>query len=256
MLNSIVKSIFRLMGLDVCRRTSSFPSNPFDAQKKLLEGMGITRPVIFDVGGHRGETIRQYRARFPDAVVYSFEPFPDSLASLNKNFGDDPLTKIIPVAVAEQPGPRILYINDVDATNSLLPAVTSSRRYLPGKGTKGSIQVDATSIDEFVESHRVETIHILKMDIQGGELMALKGAQRALKEIQMPLIYTEIMFVPHYENQPLLNDIWDFLAGYGYSMFDVYYLQWANNGQLRYANALFVNTEVRKFLNDAHMEIH
>jgi hypothetical protein len=160
------------------------------------------------------------------------------------------------MAVAEQSGTRILYINDVDATNSLLPAVTSSRRYLPGKETKGSIQVDATSIDEFVKSHRVETIHILKMDIQGGELMALEGAQRALKEIQMPLIYTEIMFVPHYEKQPLLNDIWDFLARYGYSMFDIYYLQRADNGQLKYANALFVSTEVRKFLNDARMKMH
>lgn len=238
------------MGLDVCRRTSSFPNNPFDAQKKLLGGMGITGPVIFDLGGHRGETIRQYRARFPDAVVYSFEPFPDSLASLHKNFGNDPMTKIIPMAVAEQPGPRILYINDVDATNSLLPAAASSRRYLPGKGTKGSIQVDATSIDEFVESHRVETVHILKMDIQGGELMALKGAQRVLKEVQMPLIYTEIMFVPYYKNQPLLNDIWDFLAGYGYSMFDIYFLQRADNGQLGYANALFVSTEVRKSIID------
>jgi len=243
------------MGLEVYRRTSPFPDNPFDAQKMLLEGLGISKPVIFDLGGHRGETIKQYRARFPDALVYCFEPFPDSLASLNKNFLDDPKTRIIPLAVADQPGQRTLYINEIDATNSLLPATTSSRRYLPGKGeTKASIQVTATSIDGFVDTHHVGAIHILKMDIQGGELSALKGAQMALEKNQMPIIYTEIMFVPHYENQPLLNDIWDFLARYGYTLFDIYYVQRANNGQLRYADALFVSADVRKNVIDTHGE--
>lgn len=240
------------MGLEVRRRPSSFPFNPFDAQKKLLEGLGISRPVIFDVGGHRGETIKQYRARFPNALVYSFEPSPDSLAALNRDFGDNPEIRIIPLAVADQTGPRILYVNEVDATNSLLPAVEGSRRYLPGKGdTKASIQIHATSVDEFMDGHRVEAVHILKMDIQGGELLALKGAERTLRESHVPLIYTEIMFVPHYENQPLLNDIWDFLAGYGYSVFDVYYLHWASNGQLKFGNALFVSAEVRMRIIDA-----
>ena len=255
MLKSFVKSIFRLMGLEVYRRTSSFPDNPFDAQKMLLEGMGIRRPVIFDLGGHRGETIKQYRARFADALVYCFEPFPDSLASLNKNFRDDSKTRIIPLAVADQSGQRTLYINEIGATNSLLPAATTSRRYLPGKGeTKASIQVNATSIDEFMENHRVGAIHILKMDIQGGELSALKGAEIAFKENQIPIVYTEVMFVPHYENQPLLNDIWDFLARFGYTLFDIYYLQRANNGQLRYADALFVSADVRKSVIDTHLE--
>lgn len=253
MLQSFVKSIFRLMGLDVYRRTSSFPDNPFDAQKIFLDGLGISRPVILDLGGHRGETIKHYRARFPDALVYSFEPSPDSLAALNENFRDDPKTRIIPFAVADRPGQRTLYINEIDATNSLLPAASTSKGYLPGKGESiTSITVNVTSIDKFMQDHPVGSIHILKMDIQGSELSALKGAEKTLKVSRVPIIYSEIMFVPHYENQPLFNDIWDFLTPYGYTLFDIYYLQRADNGQLKYANALFVNADIRKSVIDTY----
>jgi FkbM family methyltransferase len=219
----------------------------------LLDRLGISSPIIFDVGGHRGETVRQYRANFPAALVYCFEPFPDSLAFLNKTFRNDSKTKVIPMAVSDHEGDRTLYINEIDATNSLLPVAATPRRYLPGKGgSKASIQVSATSIDQFMKSQGMDAVHILKMDIQGGELAALKGAETALKRNRVHLIYTEIMFVPHYENQPLLNDIWDFLSGYGYSLFDIYYLHRANNGQLRYADALFVSTDVRKNVIDTH----
>ena len=252
MLEYFVKSLFRFVGLDVSRRTSSFPDNPFNAQKMLLAGIGIKRPVIFDIGGHRGESVKQYRARFPDASVYCFEPSPDSLAYLNKNFGDDPQTNIIPLAVSDQSGQRTFFINEIDATNSLLPIAKTSRRYLPGKGdSKAAIQVNTTSIDEFVISNDLDEIHILKMDIQGGELSALKGAEKTFAKQQIPLVFTEIMFIPHYENQPLLNDIWNFLSRYGYTFFDMYYPQRAKNGQVRYADALFVSSDVRKRVIDA-----
>jgi FkbM family methyltransferase len=253
MLESFVKSFFHLMGLDVSRRTSSFPFNPYDAQKKILEWQGIQTPVIFDLGGHRGETVVHYRARFPEAEIYCFEPFPDSLAFLKKQFGGDTGLNIVPLAVSDRPEQKMLFINEVDATNSLLPVASSTRRYLPGEGgTKASIRVDTTSIDEFVKGHNIEGVHILKMDIQGSELSALKGAVRTLSMHPAPLIYTEVMFVPHYENQPLLNDIWDFLSGHGYSLFELYYLKRARNGQLKCADALFVSPDVRRGFIDAH----
>ncbi len=255
MLKPYVKSIFQILGFDIYRRSSLFPGNPFDAQKKLLMSMGISSPVIFDIGAHRGETVKQYRVRFPKSIIYCFEPFPDSLEYLSKTFRDSPDTKIIPLAVAEQSGHRTLYVNEIDATNSLLPAASSTRKYLPGKRvTKATMQVAVTSVDDFVKKNRVGSIHILKMDIQGSELLALHGSEKTLKEKRIPLIFTEIMFTPHYENQPLFYQIWDFLARSRYSLLDIYYLQRAKNGQLRYANALFVSAEVRKTVIDRYPE--
>ena len=257
MLKAFIKSAFRTCGFDL-RRRSSVPldnpfNNPFDAQKILLGDMTITEPVILDIGAHRGETAEKYRTRFPEAVIYCFEPSPDSAEALKKKFCDDPQTTVISSAVADRPGQRTLHINEIDQTNSLLHEATSSRRYLPKQAfTKAMIQTEVTSVDEFIRTFPLERIDILKMDIQGGELMALKGAAETLSEKQIPVIYAEIMFIPHYENQPLLNEIWDFLGQFGYSLFDLYGLHRAMNGQLRYGDALFVNQDLRRRVIDGY----
>ena len=254
MIESLVKSAFRMLGFDISRRTS-VPHNPFDAQKSFLKDMGIIKPVIFDIGAHRGETIEQYRARFPETEIYSFEPFPDSLAFLRTKFINDPYTKIIPLAVADKAGQRTFYVNEIDATNSLLRVATDVRRYLPRRGTtKAKLQVEVTSVDEFVKNNSVKKIDILKMDIQGGELMALKGAAKTLKEQQIPVIYTEIGYVSHYENQPLFYEIWIFLNQFGYSLFDLYHLAKAPNGQIIRGDALFVSHDVRRNVIDRYPE--
>jgi FkbM family methyltransferase len=254
MLESFVKSAFRMLGFDISRRTS-VPSGPFDAQKSFLKDMGIAKPVIFDIGAHRGETMDEYRSRFPESVIYCFEPFPGSLELLRKKVGTDPYTKIIPSAVADKPGQRTFYVNAIDATNSLLPVATEGRRYLPKRGaTKATIQVEVTSIDEFIKEYRVGKIDILKMDIQGGEFMALNGAAKTLKEQQIPVIYTEIDYIPHYENQLLFSELWNFLNQFGYSLFDIYNIVKAPNGQILRGDALFVSTDVRRNVIDRYTE--
>jgi len=88
--------------------------------------------------------------------------------------------------------------------------------------------------------------HLLKFDIQGGELDALYGAKNILTSNKPLLIYTEIMFVSLYENNPLFYQIWDFLLNYGYSLFNIYDLHTAKNGQLKYGNAIFVSDILRE----------
>ena len=252
MIGSLIKSILRRAGIELYRRPTSFPADPYQAQKTLLSATGVLEPVIFDLGGHRGESIGHYRSVFPRSQIYSFEPSPDALAELKKRFRGDASTQIVAKAIADQPGRRTLHLYEIDQTNSLLPAITASGRYLPGREElKGYVEVDATSIDLFMEEQGLQAIHILKMDIQGAELSALQGAQKALTGSGLPIIYTEIMFVPHYENQPLFKDIWNFLACRGYTVFDLYYPQRAANGQLKYADALFINQDMRKNIVDA-----
>lgn len=45
----------------------------------------------------------------------------------------------------------------------------------------------------------------LKMDVQGGELMVLQGAERILRDILV--VHTEACFAPLYKGQPLIADI-------------------------------------------------
>jgi len=161
--------------------------------------MSVRTPTIFDLGAHRGSTAIKYKSIFPMSKVYCFEPFPESIEHLKAQFKHDDSVHVVPFAVDSQPGRSTFYVNEYDATNSLLPRPVKERRYYPTfAGAKSKILVDTITIDDFVRQEHIDELHILKLDIQGGELKALNGAVGTLKKLCVPLVYTETMFVPHY----------------------------------------------------------
>jgi FkbM family methyltransferase len=213
--------------------------------------MGVDAPIIFDVGANRGQTVDHYQEYIPNARLYCFEPVPDTVKILEEKIKDRANVSIFPMALSDKPGRRNFYVNGSSATNSLLPRETAGRRYFPSFADFNKlIEVDVTSIDHFLDEHKIDHIDILKFDIQGGELMALKGAAKTLQAQRISLIYTEAFFIPHYEGSPLLHDLWSYLESFQYSLFGLYGIRRANNGQVRFGNALFVNEQVRRNVVD------
>jgi FkbM family methyltransferase len=236
-------------------RGYSFPSDPFEAQRQLIKTLNKPDIFILDVGANKGQTSKRYRSTFPTAEIYCFEPFPDSIAELQKQFSADGKIHIVSKAVAQQRGVATFYVNEFDATNSLLPRPTSDRRYYPkSAGPKETIEVEVIDLDEFVKASDIPTIDILKFDIQGGELNALHGAKSILAAGGISLIYTEIMFIPHYQGAPLFHEIWSLLSTFGYSLFDIYDIHRAHNGQIRYGDALFVSESMRNNVINKYSE--
>ena len=252
------KSVLNYFGIEL-RRTrpaaGAFPADPFYAQKEFLDRMAISKPVIFDVGAHKGETVSRYKALFPDSSIYCFEPFHDNVEILRSRFSLDPSVHVYECAVSDVNGKKTFYVNENDATSSLLPRTKGERRYYSkAADSRCTVEVDALTIDEILQQNGIDHIDILKFDIQGGELMALSGAEKALQESRVSLIYTETLFVPHYEKNPLLLDLWKFLDQYAYTFFDIYDLYRATNGQLRFADALFINKDTRSRVLDSYKE--
>jgi len=255
------KESLRCVGLEVKRvrpadlQRSAFPRTPFEAQKRLLEQRIADDIVIFDVGANKGQTATKFRSLFPSASIYCFEPFPEALAMLRNTHLHDPRVHVVPSAVADRQGTSTFYVNEYDATNSLLPRPHSERRYFPKfAGPKATTTVPTLDLDSFTAEHGIATVDILKLDIQGSELKALAGAESLLRAGGAALIYTEIMFIPHYENAPLFHDLSAHLANLGYSLVDVYDLHRAKNGQLRYGDALFIHNALRSAVMDSFPE--
>ncbi|MEX2287043.1 MAG: FkbM family methyltransferase [Planctomycetaceae bacterium] len=235
--------------------SDAFPSDPFEAQCRLMSGLAKSDITIFDVGANKGQTAANYRRRFPAAEIYCFEPFPESVATLQAAFSNDEHTHVVPKAVAEKSGTATFYVTKFDATHSLLPRFTSGRRYYPEwAGPKETIDIEAIALDDFIGDKRISTVDILKMDVQSGELLVLRGAQSLLRTAGVSLIYTEIMFVPHYEGSPLFHEMTSYLSGFGFSLFQIYNLHTAPNGQLRFGEAIFVSDRVRSDVIDAYPE--
>jgi FkbM family methyltransferase len=116
---------------------------------------------------------------FPDACVHAFEAFPDAYRSLRERYEDDDRVECIQTAVADAVGEETFHLNHADATNSLLPRPDETKAYYPSHaGAKGTMTVQSTPLDRYAEEQDIETVDILKMDIQGGGSFWRFGEQR------------------------------------------------------------------------------
>lgn len=250
-----VRAALRNLGLEIRRvpKSALASPDPFVAQRALIRGK--KSPVILDVGAHKGETAARYKAGFPAARVYCFEPYPPSAEMIRNRFREDPSVSVVEKAVAETRNEEKFYVSKLEATNSRYPRPSRKRRYFPRHATfESCLSVTSIDLDGFIEASGIDFIDILKVDVQEGELDVMRGAESLLRRKKVGLIYSEAMFVPHYEGAPLFHELSDFLGSTGYTLFSLYDLHVASNGQLRYGDALFVSDQMRQEIVDQARE--
>jgi len=204
------------------------------------------KPIIFDVGAHKGETLIEYKKHFPDSLIYCFEPFEDSfneLTLLRKNYNNVIVNNI---AISSEVGEKKLFINKDTSANSLLPLVKANTKYSGQNSDIDDVIVKTTTIDIFCSKNNISDIDILKLDIEGNELRALHGTSELLNKRAIGLIFTEINFLEFRTNYTLFHDICSYLENFHYSLFNIYDIKNAPDGQIRWGNAIFQRKELKK----------
>lgn len=251
LIKSVIKNAMSLLGFETAGfRVSARFRDPFDVQKRLLAETEC--PTILDVGAYHGEVAGEYLHRFPRAIIHCLEPFDESFAAVWELAKRRPGITAHKLALAEKEGPVRFCVNEMPATNSRLRRSSVARRYDPVRsGTVREVEVDAVTLDRFCAEIGIDRIDILKMDIQGGELAALRGGEALLTQKRIGVIFTEVMFVPHYEDNPLFHDIARLLFSFGYSLFDLFLVKHGTNGQLCFGDALFISPALRESVVDA-----
>lgn len=243
--HAIKRTGFRVSNLEIYKEQVRV-QNSFWMQYKLFHN---TSPVIFDIEAHLGQTALVYSEILPKAYIYSFEPFSESFDIAVKNC-QNPNIHLFNSAISNKIGNIQLNINDYSGSNSILPSNNDLRSWSWATNTKESLTVKSDTLDNFTQSNNIEHINILKLDIQGGELLALEGAKRLLQENRIDIIYTEIEFVPFYVNQPLFLDILLYLSGMNYHLYNIYNSVLETNGQLLWCDAIFYGNHFKERINN------
>ena len=196
-----------------------------ETAKAILRQCGAPRdnPVILDGGCYRGAFAEACFKEFPDARVIGYEPHTENSRMAAAHLADRPDFEIVNAALGETSGRAEFFSGERGPTNSLLPRPSNGEQpYYPATATlSGGSFVEVVTIDEELDRLGIDRLDILKLDLQGGELAALKGAEALLERGGADLIVTEAMFVTKYENQPLLWRTWGFLDTFGYSLFSL-----------------------------------
>jgi FkbM family methyltransferase len=144
--------------------------------------------------------------------IVGFEPNLDALNELHRRKG--PHETYLPHAIGD--GERAtLRICRMPGMTSLLEPNFEVLRLFHGFELWGEVlrreEIATVRLDDVPETAGID---MLKLDIQGAELLALQNAQERLK--QTLVIHTEVCFLPMYVGQPLFTDIDLFLRGQGF----------------------------------------
>lgn len=131
--------------------------------------------VILDGGGCWGDTALNFAYQVgSNGKVYTFEFVPSNLKILQKNLDLNPDYKQR-IEVAEYP-----LWSQSDLTMYVSDCGPASRVGFDPSGTSEDYTVKTISIDDFVIQKHLATVSLIKMDIEGAEFEALKGAKETL----------------------------------------------------------------------------
>jgi FkbM family methyltransferase len=212
----------------------------------------IANPIIFDVGANHGLTVDRFLTLFPGATVLAVEANPELARSLMTRYHDDPRVKVVGQALSDRSGTTAFYVSNdaIKGMSSMLPWKSNSTN--AGR-TEQCIEVETVRLDELCRQRRVETIDILKLDIQGAELLALAGAGDLLRQGAIKLVYLEIWFIDNdYQDQCHFIDVYQSMRENQYVLYGLYNTTqpaYTPNQPLIFADAIFIHCSLAASLD-------
>jgi FkbM family methyltransferase len=160
----------------------------FEAENtRLLQHLCRPGSHMFDVGANLGLMALPVLRSVPESKVVSFEPSPNTVEWLRRTvaqsgFGER--WELVEKAVGCNPGPADFSLSA--PTEGLYDGL----KYTGRTNEARTVQVEVTSLDLEWERLGRPPVSVIKIDVEGGELNVLRGAQELLARTR-PFVLSE-----------------------------------------------------------------
>jgi FkbM family methyltransferase len=221
--------------------------NEFDDIKFIFKLLGKKPLTIFDVGANIGYVTFQFRKRFNSADIYSFEPNPTVFSKLSQSFLKDKKVYPINKGVGSTNGILNFYKNNNSGTSSFLKPNEFHLKNMARSYQETNIEI--INLTDYCKQQFIDSVDILKLDIEGFEIEALKGFEQYLNAQKVQIVYLEVNLSKTYEDQPLIEDIILYLKNMNYVFFGFYGLNETSLRQTILTNLLFVSSKIADEIN-------
>jgi FkbM family methyltransferase len=212
---------------------------------KIVEKyLGKKVEVIFEFGSRYGEDTIEFAKIYPKSKIYAFECNPKTLSICKKNTEKYLNIKLIEKAVGDIDGTIKFYpINPnktkttwEDGNQGASSLFKASGKYPIEEYVQDEVEVPIVKLSTIMKEYSLSHIDILWMDIQGAELLALRGLENQLDNVYF--IHTEVEFMEIYESQPLFTEIKNYLLGYNF-----FFYGFTNKSEFS-GDAVFINRKI------------
>lgn len=170
--------------------------------------------TIFDIGSRDCQQSIEFYHCFPNATIYAFECNPNTIPLCKKNI--EPYTDritLIEGAICDYDGDISFFpINQEKTITTWKDGNPGASSLFKSNGTytvEHYIQDEITTpchrLDTLMEKYSIQKADILWMDLQGAELLALKGLGKKLDDVQY--IHTEVSHKAMYSGQVMFQEL-------------------------------------------------
>jgi FkbM family methyltransferase len=170
---------------------------------------------IIDVGANRGEWTQMAKDIFPDATVLMIEPQDEMMPLLQKICRQEKHVELVQAGAGSTAGELVQTIwKDLNGSSFIpdsgnLSAQQSTQRVTP-----------IVTLNDLMTERPSFSPDLVKMDIQGFEVEALKGATDLLGKTELFILETSLFRFMN-ERQPLAREIIAFMDEAGYEIYDI-----------------------------------
>jgi FkbM family methyltransferase len=241
MIKRLLKHALRQFGIVAFKRSSRVYIPDEETYRILSNLAGRHDPVVIDGGAHLGDMVERLGALLPRAEFHCFEPDPMLEETLERKFAGNPLVHVVQAALGDVTRQAKLNINVSRPTNSLLPSAESLQQDLKKLcELVDQVDVNVTTIDEYCRSNSIGHVDVIKLDLQGYDYLALRGAEATLEKTQAVLV--EVLFKEIYKGCHGFPDILNLMIGRGFRLHTLCGLHYGEADELLWADAIFVKS--------------
>lgn len=167
--------------------------------------------TVIDIGANIGYyAMLEAQLVGPEGIVYAIEPVPENYELLCKNIELNGFTNIKPylLAIGDKKGKEKLHKTHQSNCGVILgsePRSDNFMRRMEEIGADSVIEVDITTLDDFIKQEGIADPNFVRMDVEGYEIAVIAGMQETLKNARDLRIEMELHY-GHYDDPEVITE--------------------------------------------------
>jgi FkbM family methyltransferase len=186
-----------------------------EASREKLYSLLNKGDIVLDVGTNIGETLLNFAKLVgPDGSVYGFEPDAVNHANVERNIelNEFKNARVFDFGISDKNETARLY--RVDEHNLGMNRILSEAE---AAGLTDFTTIETRTLDDVVTANNIDRVDVVKIDIEGYEMHALRGARQMLTSMK-PKLFIEVGYTRLLKNGTSPNEMIAFLIELGYTV--------------------------------------